>query len=111
MHSAHDVSDGGLGVCLAESCIAHGHGAQVRLPSDEEAPPHALLFSEEPSRIVVSLPASHVGELGETCDRLGVPFERIGVVTGETLEVEGLCSVPVEELAEHHAQALDDIVG
>ncbi len=111
LHSAHDVSDGGIGICLAESCIAHGHGAKVTLPSDENAPPHALLFGEEPSRIVVSLPASDAGELGEICDRLGVPFEKIGVVTGVTLELEGLCSVPVEELAERHAKALDDISG
>jgi phosphoribosylformylglycinamidine synthase len=110
LHSAHDVSDGGLAVCLAESCIAHGHGAKVTLPSDEDAPAHALLFSEEPSRIVVSLPASNLGALGDVCERYGVPFEKIGTVGGDTLEVEGLLKVPVEELAEHHAKALDDIV-
>jgi phosphoribosylformylglycinamidine synthase len=111
LSSAHDVSDGGLAVCLAESCIAHGHGAKVTLPYDEDAPAHALLFSEEPSRIVVSLPASDFGALGDICERYGVPFEKIGTVGGDTLEIEGLLRVPVEELAEHHKQALDDIVG
>jgi phosphoribosylformylglycinamidine synthase len=108
--SAHDISDGGFGVCLAEACIAHGHGASVTLPSNDDAPAHALLFSEEPSRIIVSLPASNVGEAGDICKRYGVPFEKIGTVSGETLAIDGVCEVPIEELAESHSAALDAIV-
>ena len=110
LHSAHDISDGGFSVCLAEACIAHGHGAQVTLPSDEDAPAHALMFSEEPSRIVASMPPSHVGAAREICARYGVPFEKIGTVSGDTLSIEGACEVPVEELAERHKTALDAIV-
>jgi phosphoribosylformylglycinamidine synthase len=108
--SAHDISDGGFAVCLAEACIATGHGASVTLPSSEDAPAHALLFSEEPSRIVVSLPAGNVGEVGDICKRYGVPFEKIGRVTGQTLAIDGVCEVPIEELSESHAAALDSIV-
>jgi phosphoribosylformylglycinamidine (FGAM) synthase-like enzyme len=111
LHSAHDISDGGFAVCLAEACIAHGHGAQVTLPAAEDAPAHALLFSEEPSRVIVSLPARHVGAVGKICDRYGVPFEKIGSVRGDTLAIEGVCQVPVEELAERHGNALDSIIG
>jgi phosphoribosylformylglycinamidine synthase II len=110
LHSAHDISDGGFAVCIAEACIANGFGARVSLPADEDAPAHALLFSEEPSRIIVSLPASKLGAVGEICARHGVPFEKIGAVAGDTLLIEGACDVPVEELAEQHARALDSIV-
>jgi phosphoribosylformylglycinamidine synthase len=110
LHSAHDISDGGFAVCLAEACIAQGHGASVTLPADEDAPAHALLFSEEPSRIIVSLAPSKVGTVGEICARYGVPFAKIGIVTGDTLAIDGACEVPVEALAERHARALDDIV-
>jgi phosphoribosylformylglycinamidine synthase len=110
LKSAHDVSDGGFAVCLAEACIALGYGARVRLPSSEDAPAHALLFSEEPTRIVVSLSPKDVGEVGSICERYDVPFEKIGRVTGQTLAIEGVCEVPVEELAESHASALDTIV-
>ena len=110
LKSAHDISDGGFAVCLAEACIANGHGARVSLPASEDAPAHALLFSEEPSRIVVSLSAGHVGQVGDICKRYGVPFEKIGRVTGELLTIDGACEVPLEELAESHAAALDDIV-
>ena len=110
LNSAHDISDGGFAVCLAEACIANGQGARVSLPASEDAPAHALLFSEEPTRIIVSLPAGHVGRAGEICARLGVPFEKIGSVGGDVLAIEGVCEVPVEELAERHDEALDDIV-
>ena len=109
--SAHDVSDGGFAICLAEACIAHGRGAQVVLPADGDAPAHALLFSEEPSRIIVSLPSDHVDEALSVCKHLGVPFETLGTVAGHTLTIEGACEVPVEELAHAHASALDAIVG
>ena len=110
LKSAHDISDGGFGVCLAEACIAHGRGARVSLPSSEDAPAHALLFSEEPSRIVASLSSGNVGEVTEICARYQVPFETIGRVEGSTLAIDGVCEVSVEELAESHATALDSIV-
>lgn len=111
VQSAHDVSDGGIAMCLAESCIAHGLGAVVSLPASLDALAHALLFSEEPSRIVVSLRSADVDEALAICKRLGVPFETLGTVTGHDLEIEGICSVPVGDLADAHATALDAIVG
>ena len=111
VRSAHDVSDGGFAMCLAEACIAHGHGARVSLPAGGDAPAHALLFSEEPSRIIVSLPSGNVDEALSVCKRLGVPFETLGEVAGDTLAIEGVCDVPVEALAHAHASALDAIVG
>ena len=110
LKSAHDISDGGFGVCLAEACIAHGRGARVSLPSSEDAPAHALLFSEEPSRIVASLSSGNVGEVTEICARYQVPFETIGRVEGSTLAIDGVCEVSVEELTESHTTALDSIV-
>jgi phosphoribosylformylglycinamidine synthase len=108
--SAHDISDGGFGVCLAEACIAHGRGARVSLPSSEDAPAHALLFSEEPSRIVVSLSPGDVDEAAEICAQHDVPFQTIGRVEGVTLAIDGVCEVAVQDLAESHATALDSIV-
>ncbi|KPK17028.1 MAG: phosphoribosylformylglycinamidine synthase [Myxococcales bacterium SG8_38] len=110
LQSAHDISDGGIAICLAESCIAEGLGARVTLPPTDDAPAHALLFSEEPSRIIVSISPSDVGDVGEICRRYGVPFRKIGRVGGATLLIEDICDVPIEELAEAHAAALDFIV-
>jgi len=111
LKSAHDVSDGGFAVCLAEACIAHGYGATVRLPADEDAPAHALMFSEEPSRIIVSLTPGHLSDVLEVCEQHGVPFEKLGTVTGKRLVIEGVCEVSVEALERSHSTALDAIVG
>ncbi|MDH3624548.1 MAG: phosphoribosylformylglycinamidine synthase subunit PurL [Myxococcales bacterium] len=110
VRSAHDISDGGIAMCVAEACIANGHGARISLPAGGDAPAHALLFSEEPSRIVVSLPSGNVDEALLLCERLGVPFETLGEVAADTLAIEGVCDVAVEELAHAHAGALDAIV-
>jgi phosphoribosylformylglycinamidine synthase II len=57
--SVHDLSDGGLAVALAESALGGGLGAMISidgLPTSEALSPEAALFSESPSRFLVSLP-------------------------------------------------------
>ena len=49
--AAHDLSDGGLAVALAESCLRGGTGCRVRLPGD----PFTALFSESAARAVVAV--------------------------------------------------------
>jgi len=110
LRSAHDVSEGGLAACLAESCIAHGVGARVRIPGEPVAPPDALLFAEEPSRVVVSFAPSERGKVEALCAEHGVAFAALGVVGGDALEVDGVLSVGVDALAKAHREALDAIV-
>src|SRR5205823_3960492 len=50
--SAHDVSDGGLAICLAEAALLRGIGATVGLPGDVE--PFVALFSESTARAIVA---------------------------------------------------------
>src|SRR5262249_20901954 len=51
VHSAHDISDGGLAVTLAESCFVHNLGAQVTLSGNETA--EYAAFGERGARVVV----------------------------------------------------------
>ena len=60
--SAHDCSDGGLAVTLAEQAILSGHGFVVTVPGD--LPPHVALFSESASRAVVAVAPERLEELG-----------------------------------------------
>jgi phosphoribosylformylglycinamidine synthase len=78
--SAHDISDGGLAVALAECCIAdkrHQFGVDATLDvtgiSDR-----AALFSETQARYIVS--SSTPAEVESICASAGVPVERIGLV-------------------------------
>jgi phosphoribosylformylglycinamidine (FGAM) synthase-like enzyme len=111
LSSAHDVSDGGLGVCLAECCIAGRIGCSVELPAVDAPDTLAALFHEEPSRVIVSFPPEQRSKVQERCDNLGVPFVLLGFVGGDTLEIEDVLDVPVQVLAESHTRALARVTG
>lgn len=110
LSSAHDVSEGGLGVALAECCIAGRIGCSVELPAIPDADHLHQLFHEEPSRILVSFPPEQRAKVQERCTALGVPFHFLGFVGGDTLEVEDTLDVPVQVLAESHSRALERLV-
>jgi phosphoribosylformylglycinamidine (FGAM) synthase-like enzyme len=111
LSSAHDVSDGGLGVALAECCIAGRIGCSVELPAAGGTDAVAKLFHEEPSRVVVSFAPEQRAKVQERCETLGVPFALLGFVGGDTLEIEDVLDVPVQVLAESHSRALARVVG
>jgi len=82
LRSAHDCSDGGLAVTLAESCFnSSGIGGSVALASDVE------LFSESASRILVSVDVSKEQDLLRRAAAAGVPARRIGTTGGSRIEI------------------------
>jgi len=101
LSSAHDTSEGGLAVALAECCITEKEGmlgATVELSAGAVAP-HAYLFGEDASRVVVSFPASFQNEVTSACQAAGVPCAVLGVVGGDRLTVPGLFDVSVAQLS------------
>jgi phosphoribosylformylglycinamidine synthase subunit PurL len=101
--SAHDCSEGGLAVALAESCVSQHLaretprliGAQVDLtaltPANPETAPirlDALLFGESQSRIVISVAALYATKVLAQAKLLGVPAAQIGTVGGTNLEIK-----------------------
>jgi phosphoribosylformylglycinamidine synthase len=82
VESAHDLSDGGLAVTLAESSTPQ-LGAKVTIPT--EGDPLMTLFGEAPSRILVSVNnTAHVHEIGR---KFGVECPKVGVIMKERLQV------------------------
>ena len=80
--SAHDCSDGGLAVALAECCMMNRerqHGAEADLRFAADIPSRAILFGEAQGRFVVSTPS--VAKVLEIATAHGVPARRIGSVT------------------------------
>ena len=94
--SAHDCSEGGLAVCLAESCIsqqaARGTprliGATVDLSAVTQIRLDALLFGETQSRVVISTAHHQVGKVLAQAKILGLSALSIGKVGGDTLSVK-----------------------
>jgi phosphoribosylformylglycinamidine synthase subunit PurL len=105
--AAHDVSDGGLAVALAESCLAGRHGCRVSLPGDG----FTFLFSESAARLVVAVAPGAEAEFDRLCAAHGVPATVLGTVGGASLEVEGSFAVPLDELATAHQGVLPALFG
>ncbi len=83
--SAHDLSDGGLAVALAECAMTSGLGAELALQSAVR--PSAVLFGETTARAVVSFEPGEERAVRETAERLGVPFGILGRVGGDRLRI------------------------
>jgi phosphoribosylformylglycinamidine synthase subunit PurL len=92
--SAHDLSDGGLAIALAESCLRAGRGCQVTLPGD----PFTDLFSESAARAVVSVRPGREDEFTALCAAHEVPATVLGVTGGDSLAVAGWFEVSADEL-------------
>ncbi len=93
--SAHDCSDGGLAVALAESGIAGGTGFAISLPGD--VPWYVTLFSESASRAVVSVAPENAAKLEVLASEHGVPFARIGETGGPRMVFDALFEVDLAE--------------
>jgi phosphoribosylformylglycinamidine synthase II len=98
--SAHDLSEGGLAVALAESAISGGIGAEVNVATDLR--PDHLLFSESQSRILLSATPEKAAALQAHLNEQGVVNAAIGTVKGSslTINVNGKSGVnaPVQQL-------------
>ncbi|MCR4368922.1 MAG: phosphoribosylformylglycinamidine synthase subunit PurL [archaeon] len=91
--AAHDCSEGGIGVAIAEMCFAAGMGAEIflkKIPLGDTMPRNDfILFSESNSRIILEVDAAHKEEFEKKMH--GTPFAEIGYVTsGKNLIVNGL---------------------
>ena len=99
IRSAHDCSDGGLLVALAECSLWSGFGfeGELTLPQPSLATA-ALLFGEAPSRIIVSVAAEQVPTLSRLAAFRGVPITRLGRVGGHHVSIGPDLEVPVTQL-------------
>jgi phosphoribosylformylglycinamidine (FGAM) synthase-like enzyme len=107
--SAHDCSDGGLAVALAESAFLHTVGACVNLNS-AGLPAEYLLFGEDASRILLSCAPELRERISQIAVKYGVAAERIGETVADNLEInvdgrEVVCAA-VSDLREAWADAL-----
>ena len=107
LSAAHDLSDGGLAIALAESCLRGGVGCVVRLPGD----PFTALFSESAGRAIVTVRPGAEAAFGQLRDAHGVVGETIGAVGGDSLVVDGCFAIPLTELAAVHGQTLPALFG
>jgi phosphoribosylformylglycinamidine synthase subunit PurL len=93
--SAHDCSEGGLAVALAECAMAGNTGFAVSLRAD--VPAHVTLFSESASRAVVAVRPERADALQALASARGVPCERLGETGGPSMMFAPHVEVSVAE--------------
>jgi phosphoribosylformylglycinamidine synthase II len=114
--SAHDLSDGGLGVGLAE-CLFGPLGAQMGVSVSLETPRRAdtVMFSEGQSRILLTLGPENAAAVEALGEEHGVPLSRIGVTGGDRLRIvingAEAVSLPLERLRDIWWNALEKELG
>jgi phosphoribosylformylglycinamidine synthase len=105
LEAAHDLSEGGLAIALAECCLDQGLGCQVALPGD----PFTQLFSESAARAVVAVRPGSGRAFAALAARHGVPASELGVAGGDSLVVQGCFDIPVDEIAAAHQGPLPSL--
>jgi phosphoribosylformylglycinamidine synthase II len=94
--AAHDVSDGGVAQTLVESALRGGVGARVWAPDNLD--PFLFLFAESAGRAVVAVPRTEEVRFTDMCTARRFPHTKIGVITGDTLDVQDQFDLPLTEL-------------
>ena len=108
--SAHDLSEGGLALSLAEGVMRFGVGARVwlnEIMQRDGVDLTAALFSESTGRVIVTVPREEDVKFRGLCEGRGYPVLRIGVTDTEpTLEVQDVFSYSADELRAMSASTL-----
>jgi phosphoribosylformylglycinamidine synthase len=113
---AHDLSEGGLAVALAEASLRNGVGARIWLDevcTRDGVDAFTLLFSESSARAIVAVPRSEQVAFTDLCASRGFAQTTIGVVEGRgddpALDVKGQFSLSLGDLHRAHAATLPAI--
>jgi len=110
VQSAHDCSEGGLAVALAESCISNPAkklGAVVKLVA-QPIRKDALLFGESQSRIVISAKPKDIKKILQIAKKNKTPVSIIGEVKGTKLVINRFINTPVNDLYKAWSTAIEN---
>jgi phosphoribosylformylglycinamidine synthase len=111
VESAHDVSDGGVAVALAEACFDRNLGLTADFAAAGLAP-ELVLFGEDASRVVISCDPQNTSRIKEVAVRYGVAADAVGRTNSSgqfRLSVDGRTAVSAEvsELKDAWGKALE----
>jgi len=112
IESAHDLSDGGLAVALAESCIANREkpmGALVNIKIYKMRPEH-FLFSESQSRFLISVNPQNESELITFFSKNSVLYSKIGKVYGKELIINDWIKLDLDTLSKLYFEPIHNLM-
>jgi phosphoribosylformylglycinamidine synthase subunit PurL len=109
IESAHDCSDGGLFVCLAESAFQRDLGFDIA--TDKNIRKDAFLFGEAQGRIVVTVKKDNEIALVDELKKLNVKFSKLGFIKGSEVKIDGQPFGSVSEFKNLYDTSIEKIVG
>ena len=116
IESAHDVSEGGLAVAVAESALRFNVGARIwieELKDRDQLDDTAALFSESQARVIVTVGREDDVKFQGLCEARGVPVLRIGVTDkeSESLHIQGIAEIALNDVRSGWAKTLPELFG
>jgi phosphoribosylformylglycinamidine synthase len=110
INSAHDCSEGGMAVCLAEKAIhaENNLGAEINLGDNLSA---GKLFGESHSRVVISLSESNEQKIQQIYKENNIAFQKIGKVTKEIFAINNAFSTSISKLIDEYEGVLKGMMG
>ncbi|MFQ5583776.1 MAG: AIR synthase-related protein, partial [Calditrichia bacterium] len=111
VNSAHDISDGGLAVALAECCIAEREnpiGATITLEAGDLRP-EWMLFSESQSRFLLSVKPEYEEHIRKLFDELSVNAQHIGITGGDSLKINDWIDIKLKTLRDIYFDTIEKI--
>jgi phosphoribosylformylglycinamidine synthase len=110
INSAHDGSEGGLAVCLAECCFMSEKKLGIEVSLEDDIRPVALLFGETQSRIIISASPSDIDKIEKLASKRGIPCQVIGRVREDKFIIkqkgEELINLSIEKIYSSWKQAI-----
>jgi len=108
IHSAHDVSDGGLFITLIESAMINGYGFDITTDSDIRT--DAFLFGESQSRVVISVTPNKENQFIDFMMKQKFPFLALGHVTKGELRIDDVSYGFIEDIKKTFDDTLEVLI-
>lgn len=106
INSAHDTSEGGIAICLAEKAMASdGLGCEVNIEGD-----NAALFGESHSRIIISASPESATRISEIAVEHNLGLLKMGKVVEDNFKINDSINEPVDKMTEAYENALPNIM-
>ena len=91
----HDLSEGGIGLCLAELCMSNNMGVKINIPKKFHSNPEKWIFGEDQSRYILIIEEKF--DMKKFLNK-GIDVNKIGIVKGTCLEFTNCFEIPVKNL-------------
>ncbi|WP_208440543.1 phosphoribosylformylglycinamidine synthase subunit PurL [Bartonella raoultii] len=109
VHAAHDLSDGGLAIALAEMVLKARKGIKAKLSNKQ--PSHAELFGEDQARYLLSVKPHALNDLKELAQTNAVPLTELGKVEGDSLDIDGILTLSLDKLIQAYESWFPQFMG